>query len=168
MKNTGLWVFIIVIILVVLGIFVFSPEGEEALDDVNLPDVGLDQDTPFTITSDNEGIDITILSPNLREPVDQCTFDVTGSVTGRWFNEAISSLEIYGQQAEQPLSQEMVEAQGEWMTEEQVPFTVSVDCQEADCPEDTTLRFVRANPSGLPENADFAEIDIELPETCAV
>ncbi len=75
---------------------------------------------------------------------------ITGSAKGTWYFEASFPVEIYDANW-QKLGQSYAQAQGEWMTENFVPFISTITFNN---PSTTTgwLVFKKDNPSGLPEN----------------
>lgn len=85
---------------------------------------------------------------------------VEGEARGTWFFEAdfpVRLLDAGGNE----LAGGAAQAQGEWMTEDFVPFraTLEFDVQEA---MQGTLRLEKANPSGLPENDDALIVPVEI------
>jgi hypothetical protein len=78
------------------------------------------------------------------------TFTVSGEARGPWFFEASFPIEIYTLNGEL-IGQGIATAEGEWMTEELVPFEATVEL-EPDYAGPVVLTLVRSNASGLPEN----------------
>lgn len=82
---------------------------------------------------------------------------VRGEARGTWYFEADFPLELYDGRGNIILSTS-TQAQGEWMTEDFVPFEKVL---EFEAPETKTglLILRRSNPSGLPEN----EAELRIP-----
>ncbi len=80
----------------------------------------------------------------------QSPYEVRGEAVGYWYNEGAFPVRLYDA-SDNLLAEGVAEAQGEWMTEEMVPFSVSLTF---DAPDDERGELVleRANPSGLPGN----------------
>ena len=75
---------------------------------------------------------------------------VKGQARGYWFFEASFPVALLTQNG-QSLASGIAEARGEWMTEDFVPFQLTLEF-DAPAEEKGYLRFEKANPSGLPEN----------------
>lgn len=89
---------------------------------------------------------------------------VRGKARGMWFFEASFPLELISEDGE-VIASGIATAEGEWMTEEFVPFTalLAFDLVEAKTRGDkVTLVLRKDNPSGLSEFDDSLEIDLSL------
>ncbi|MDA8596863.1 Gmad2 immunoglobulin-like domain-containing protein [Candidatus Pacebacteria bacterium] len=88
---------------------------------------------------------------------------LTGEARGQWFFEASAPVVIVDWDG-RIIGEGFVTADGNWMTEEFVPFTGSVQYElPADSySTDGTVIFQRSNPSGLPENDAALEIPVTL------
>jgi hypothetical protein len=64
------------------------------------------------------------------------------------------------------IAQGPAQAQGEWMTQEYVPFSITLEFEnpsfEADFSKRGALILQKDNPSGLPEHDDSLEIEIRF------
>lgn len=86
---------------------------------------------------------------------------ITGEARGVWFFEATFPVEL--QDAEgNVVVQSYATAQGNWMTEDFVPFSASVDT-DAVATATGTLVLRRSNPSGLPEHDADVRIPLRFP-----
>lgn len=85
------------------------------------------------------------------------TFTVKGAAPGNWYFEASFPIEVRDPSGTL-LAQLPAQAEGEWMTTEQVSFSVDISTQDYTGP--ATLVLHRDNPSGLPENDSSVEIPI--------
>ncbi len=88
---------------------------------------------------------------------------ITGEARGTWYFEAsfpVSLLDSEGNQVAEGSAQ----ALGEWMTEDFVPFEAELTFT-ASGTESGTLILEKANPSGLPENADELRIPVRFEDS---
>lgn len=81
---------------------------------------------------------------------------IKGQARGTWYFEASFPVELYDQD-NNLLAQSYATAQGDWMTEDWVPFTATLQFQQ---PATATgwLILQKDNPSGLPQNDDELKI----------
>lgn len=86
-------------------------------------------------------------------------FTVTGEARGFWFFEGSFPVEVLDEEGNQ-LTIAPAQAQGEWMTEDFVRFSVVLDIGDYSGP--ATLVLFRDNPSGLPENDASVSIPIDV------
>lgn len=86
---------------------------------------------------------------------------IEGRARGYWFFEADAPVEILNKNF-QKIGESYIKAEGEWMTEDFVPFSGSI---EFDAPDDERgfLLFKRANPSDKPENDREYRIPVIFP-----
>ncbi len=85
---------------------------------------------------------------------------VAGSAPGNWFFEASFPIQVRDKDNNK-IAQGVAQAQGEWMTTEQVSFTSTITLSTP-YSGPATLVLMRDNPSGLPENDDALEIPIVI------
>jgi hypothetical protein len=85
---------------------------------------------------------------------------VTGEARGYWYFEASFPIEVRDAEGEL-LAIAPAQAQGEWMTEEFVPFEITLDFQLPKT-DTGTLILHKDNPSGLPEHDDSLSIPIRF------
>lgn len=86
---------------------------------------------------------------------------IRGKVPGTWSFEASFPVSLLAGE-DTLLVQTPAQIDGEWMTEANVPFSVTLNFET---PEDETegrIIFRKDNPSGLPENDDVVEIPIRF------
>ena len=87
---------------------------------------------------------------------------VRGEARGPWYFEASFPVRLVDAQGN-VISSSIAEAQGEWMTEDFVPFTANLDFSVT-APTNAELVLVKDNPSGLPENdAEIRQPIVLLP-----
>lgn len=98
----------------------------------------------------------------VREPapntVVHSPLTVRGDARGTWYFEASFPVRLLDANGH-VLAQAPAQAEGEWMTESYVPFSVTLTFQ-APAPGPGTLVLEKDNPSGLPEHA--AELRVPL------
>lgn len=110
---------------------------------------------PPVVRDTGDRIRVSEPAPNaaVRSPL-----TVRGEARGTWYFEAsfpVTLLDASGR----ILAQAPAQAEGEWMTENYVPFRVTLTFQTPP-PGSGTLLLEKDNPSGLPEHA--AELRIPL------
>lgn len=86
-------------------------------------------------------------------------FTVTGEARGMWYFEGSFPAEVLDKDGK-VIAQASASAITDWMTEEFVPFRVTLDVGAYSGP--ATLVLKRDNPSGLPENDASLTVPIEV------
>ncbi len=83
---------------------------------------------------------------------------ITGEARGTWFGEGVFPVALYDGNA-QEIARGVAVTEGEWMTEDYVPFAVTLYFTK---PPTTlgTLKLFKDNASGLPQNE--ASISVEV------
>lgn len=89
---------------------------------------------------------------------------VKGQARGFWFFEADFPVELADRDG-LVIGQGIAIAQGEWMTEEFVPFAAEIVFEVPKNKKNGTLILRKDNPSGLPENDDALEIPVLFEES---
>lgn len=84
--------------------------------------------------------------------------ELEGEARGSWYFEASFPVKIFDEN-NNLLGFALAQAQGEWTTEEFVPFEVSLSFSTSTTKKGT-LVLEKDNPSGLPENADEFRIPV--------
>lgn len=112
--------------------------------------VGQNVQPQVSVRSVNIRPNVLVLSP-LR---------INGEAKGNWFFEASFPVKIYDSNGKL-LGSVPAQAQGEWMTENFVPFSATLTFEK---PETETgyLVLERDNPSGLPENGGEYKIPVRF------
>lgn len=105
---------------------------------------------------------IRVLSPQPYETLSSPII-ITGEARGNWFFEATFPIKLINEKGE-TLIQHYAEAQGEWMTENFVPFKAQLNFK-IDKSQKAFLVLVKSNPSALPKNDDEIRIPVILKET---
>lgn len=111
-------------------------------------------------TTDAGQLMITVSTPFPNTKVTS-PLQVTGSARGNWYFEASFPIRLVDTKGNTIL-QTHAQAQGEWMTENFVPFTATLTWSSTSTTATSgVLIFMRDNPSGLPQN----DAQIEIPVT---
>lgn len=86
---------------------------------------------------------------------------LTGQVPGSWSHEGLFSIDILCE-GDIGLPGATAQLEGDWMTNELVPFTASLsfDSTTKEC-GDLSIILRKANPSGLPENDDSLSLIVQ-------
>lgn len=102
---------------------------------------------------------ITISSPRPGTLVTS-PLQITGQARGYWFFEASFPVKLLDAQGNE-LATGVVTAEGEWMTEEFVPFKAELTFSKP-AVSTGTLLLMKDNPSGLPENDDSLRVPVKF------
>ncbi|MDQ3008738.1 MAG: Gmad2 immunoglobulin-like domain-containing protein [bacterium] len=113
-----------------------------------------------SVTPSPSAVSIFLTSPLNGETISS-PLRITGQARGNWFFEATFPVVLTNWNG-LIIAEGYAEAQGEWMTEELVPFVATLEFVTPDYGERGSLILQKANPSGLPENDDALEITIEF------
>lgn len=84
---------------------------------------------------------------------------ITGQARGTWYFEASFPYELKNAQGI-TIAQGPVQAQGDWMTTDFVPFSVVITFPAQPAGSKGTLILHKDNPSGLPQNEDHLIIPV--------
>ena len=102
---------------------------------------------------------IKIESPRANEKVGS-PLTIRGEARGFWFFEATFPVELYDE-ADNFIAQSHARAEGEWMTEEFVPFEANLEFNVS-VEQRGRLVLRKSNPSGFSEHSDKIAIPIVL------
>lgn len=83
---------------------------------------------------------------------------IKGQARGYWFFEASFPVRLLDEDGNE-IAVGIAQAEGDWMTEDYVPFSVTINFQNS-VGDIGYLVFEKDNPSGLPENADSVSMPI--------
>jgi len=84
---------------------------------------------------------------------------IKGEARGFWFSEGGFPV-VFTDGDGQIVSEGLATAQGDWMTEDFVPFRAILKIEFPEGESDGTLILKKGNPSGLPQNNDTLEIPV--------
>lgn len=107
-----------------------------------------------------EKADLIVVASPLPNATVASPLQVTGEARGYWFFEASFPIRLEDESGN-VLVQSIGTAQGEWMTEEFVPFTATLEFDPGTATAGVLI-LEKDNPSGLPENADSLEIPVQF------
>jgi len=102
---------------------------------------------------------ISVDSPKPYDTVGR-TIMVSGQAKGNWYFEASFPVKVVAKNGE-IIAQGIAQAQGDWMTENFVPFRALLVLNDTDATE-ADLILSRDNPSGLPENDKSISLPLKL------
>lgn len=102
-----------------------------------------------------------LIDLNTPRPEDRISspLAITGQARGPWFFEGSFPVILTNWDG-LIIAEGVATAQGEWMTEDFVPFEAELVFDKPEFGERGSLILQKANPSGLPENADALEITV--------
>lgn len=106
-----------------------------------------------------EEADVKVFSP-LPNALVKTPLEITGEAKGTWFFEGSFPVKLVDSKGV-ILAQGQATAQGEWMTENFVPFTASLKFSNPET-EIGLLVISKDNPSGLPENDKSTSIPVKF------
>ncbi|MFA7286233.1 MAG: Gmad2 immunoglobulin-like domain-containing protein [Patescibacteria group bacterium] len=108
-----------------------------------------------------EKMDLVRLTAPLPNVVIGSPLTVTGEARGTWFFEASFPVVLVDSDGV-IIAEGIAQADGEWMTEDFVPFTATVTFTRPAYGDRGSLLLRKDNPSGLPEHDDALEIPIRF------
>lgn len=162
--STINWLLIIAVIIVsaLLGGWYLQNAQKPAVPVVITPTT-----TPVVIPSTpvstyiNASVDRIVVTSPLPGAVVGNSFTVNGQARGGWYFEASFPIDVVSATGTL-LTQMPIQAQGEWMTANFVPFATTTVVVPAYYKGPATLILRNDNPSGLPENAASISIPIVI------
>lgn len=110
--------------------------------------------TPQATTNENIHVDSLEAMDTVSSPL-----TITGEARG-WYFEASFPVHLFDGNGNE-LASAPAQAQGDWMTEDFVPFKVTLTFTTPSTPTGT-LVFEKDNPSGLPQNAANISIPVQF------
>ncbi|PJE76615.1 hypothetical protein COV05_03465 [Candidatus Uhrbacteria bacterium CG10_big_fil_rev_8_21_14_0_10_48_16] len=170
---------VFLVVLIVVCAFIVWREVQAPPPSPSIPEEQeeiIPPEDPSTAFTSLQGVELVVTSP-LQGSVVTSPLTVTGEVPGFWYFEATFPLSLVNWDG-LIIAEGYATAQGEWMTEDMVPFTATLEftdvlpltegvedlSQVQDFMKNGALILQRDNPSGLPENDDAIEIPIRFAE----
>lgn len=150
-KKLILPVGLFIIIIVLAGIVFFVPSNTLVAPTNNTTGSQTPQKAEIT---DLIGVDAPVIGAKVSSPL-----TVSGAARGGWFFEASFPVELLDAQGK-VIAQGPAQAQGEWMTTEFVPFTMSLTFPTQSTGSKGTLVLKKDNPSGEPQNDRSLEVPV--------
>lgn len=168
-NNKILYSIIAAVILIgVLALGVYAYQQRDTSDKTNDTDtstVGNDTNQnsdgdELTNTSfkSEKGVMMTLSSPTRGAEVTS-PLKVAGNVPGNWSHEGQFTARLLDSQSK-ILAEGDAKIDGDWMTENPVPFTAELSFEAPKSGTSGLLVLEKANPSGLEENADSLVVPI--------
>jgi hypothetical protein len=154
MKNL-----IIVIVGALIVVFVLSKVSSKPSPVVENPTPVEQVPTEIALTS-QKGVVIYVTMPDPNVPSGS-PLKITGRAPGNWFFEASAPVTLTNWDG-LIIGEKYIQAQGEWMTTDYVPFEGEITFTEGNLYNRGFLIFKKDNPSGLPEHDDSAEMMIKI------
>lgn len=149
------------IIVFVLALFaVFIVVAFLTVDKSHAPAKISNEQSATTSNTQHTDKKIVVTAPKEGESISSPVI-VTGEARGTWFFEGSFPVELQDRDGKS-LAQGIAKAQGDWMTEDFVPFSASLSFEKPATASEGKLLFKKDNPSGLPENDDSIEINVML------
>ncbi|MBX4192280.1 Gmad2 immunoglobulin-like domain-containing protein [Candidatus Parcubacteria bacterium] len=149
---------IVVVLVVLVGAYLFLTNKVQAPVINGGTNSGSDN-TGTVGTKDPSKDDLIVVTSVKANQKVSSPLTVQGKARGSWYFEASFPYELKDAEGH-VLAQGPVEAQGDWMTAEYVPFTFIINYAPQPAGSKGTLVLHKDNPSGLPENENQLEIPI--------
>lgn len=177
-QNTWLWLVVVLVVIVVAFILykefmtpVVSQPGEEVSATTSEESTENTQATTSenTETESTEGAggeqetansNIHVSVPNPQATISGDELVISGEASG-WYFEGSFGVVLKSQNGT-VLAQVPATAQGDWMTTAFVPFEATIDLSGISYTGPASLVFVKANPSGMPQNAASVTIPVVI------
>jgi len=165
MDKTTIIVLIIVLAIVVGAWWMLSQGGtEQPTDEPNGMDNGNEEppeEEPNGEEQETFEVNNNLKLSNIQpDKVVQSPLLVKGEARGSWYFEGSFSVILENGNGEE-ISSAQAEAQGEWTTEEFVPFEAELSFEEPET-NTGTLILEKANPSGMPDKDVSEEIPVKF------
>ena len=136
-----------------------TKDGQTFTEEKPEPSPEPTDEAPSTEHASEQGVVVSVDSPLEGDTVSS-PLQITGSVPGSWSFEASFGIEILDENGTK-IADGFATLEGDWMTEDMVPFSASIDFDAP--PTDTgTLVLQKANPSDEGSGADEVHIAIRF------
>lgn len=162
MNKAIIWV--VVAAVVIVGVWlIFADRGDEAGNVQNGGNGGNStvEESPLqnlpAVGTQATANEIVVESPEVGGGVSS-PVTVRGRARGPWYFEASAPVLVIDTTGKM-LGQGYVTAQGEWMTEEFVPFEGTIEFADTDS-EGGAIIFMNDNPSGDPERSKYIAVPV--------
>ncbi|MFH1632304.1 MAG: Gmad2 immunoglobulin-like domain-containing protein [bacterium] len=170
MKNLSL--LLVAIILIGAGCTASSDVVVENFDDCvaagnpvmeSYPQQCRHGDETFTeeIGNELEKFDLIMVDSPRPNQLVESPLSITGQAVGNWYFEATFPVVLVDWDG-LIIAEGYATAEGEWMTEDFVPFTATLEFETPDLYNRGSLILQKDNPSGLPEYDDALEIPVKF------
>ena len=154
--GAGIVLFFVIAALGWIVITAPAPQSEPTPSATSTPSTST---TPAPAGEEPLSARVSVSSPASGTTVGK-SFAVVGEAPGNWYFEASFPIQVRDKDNNK-IGQTIGQAQSDWMTTAQVPFSATMTL-DASYSGPATLVLLRDNPSGLPENDDAVSIPIVI------
>jgi len=155
MNKTGWTLAIIGILIIVAAIILFVLPGNTKAPTVETPATT----TPAVVDENPSFGDMIVVESLDNNDTISSPLTITGQARGGWYFEASFPIEIQNASGTK-IAEGPAQAQGEWMTENYVPFSATLTFPAQPAGSVGKLILHKDNPSGLPENDAMLEMPV--------
>lgn len=177
--NIGIGAALVIAVVAVVALLLLPPAPVEAPTESN-PDASTDTTTPTTTEDESEPTtdsgaadeataavthnDLIRVDIPAPEAIISSPLTVSGEARGTWFFEGDFPVILTNWDG-LIIAEGFATAEGEWMTEEYVPFSATLTfTSDTSVSDRGSLILQKSNPSGLPENDDALEYPVYFAE----
>ncbi|MBP7770740.1 MAG: Gmad2 immunoglobulin-like domain-containing protein [Candidatus Pacebacteria bacterium] len=157
MNKTGWTLAIISILIIVAAIILFVLPGTGRAPTVEAPATT----TPVVVDENPSFGDMIVVESLDNNDTITSPLTITGKARGGWYFEASFPIEIQNASGTK-IAEGPAQAQGEWMTENYVPFSATLTFPAQPAGSVGKLILHKDNPSGLPENDAMLEMPVSF------
>lgn len=161
--NTRLWWGIIILLFLIIAgmvvVFVVLPAPAQApiVEESGEPIAASTSSGQSNTVPEPLHNRVVVVSPKSGETVGH-TLTISGEAPGNWYFEASFPIKVTTPEGDR-IGSGHADAQSDWMTTEQVPFTATINLTLS-YSGPATIALLKDNPSGLPEHDDSIEVPI--------
>lgn len=153
MKNK---IIILIILVIALIVVVFATNGRTVKAPTEEDTSSTQEITPLDVT------DLISVSNIKSGDTISSPLTITGEARGTWYFEASFPISITNAEGTK-ISEGYATAQGDWMTNEFVPFIAKIEFKNSTTTsKKATLKLSKDNPSGLPQHDASIEIPVVI------
>jgi len=163
MKHLLTRIIILVVLLVALVLFILAQSNQ-----ATAPSATSDIQTDLSASYTNASQDLIVVSSPTPGEILSSPLTITGEARGTWYFEAIAPISLVNWDGV-IVAEGYVTAQGNWMTEDFVPFEGTLEFTTEAKTDSNLFLYPQGvlilhndNPSGLPENDRAIEIPIRF------
>jgi len=159
MNIRAWWVIVVVLFVLIIALawILFATPAPVQAPSISSQASSTPQ-TPATSTTPTPLHERVVVSSPVSGATVGHTLTMSGEAPGNWYFEASFPIKVTTPEGD-TIGTGHADAQSDWMTTEQVPFTATIELNMA-YSGPATVALLRDNPSGLPENDDSIEISI--------
>ncbi len=151
MNTKGKIVAFAVIVLVAAGVVLLMQPFSTEFVGPKIPEITPTPEPTSTPNATSSVADLIKVTSPLQNATITSPLTIKGEARGNWYFEASFPVELRNAKDE-IIAQVPAQAQGEWMTTNFVPFSVTLTFKKQLSGSKGTLILKKDNPSGLPEH----------------